>query len=76
MIATISEKVPLMCQLRKTMQRSVVSQVNSICIVSALKLCSLKLCSSEIRNVTYVHAALRAVVHAWHAVVHVAVVHV
>lgn len=32
MSATMSEKVPLMCQLRKTMQRSVVSQVNSICV--------------------------------------------
>ena len=72
--ATISEKVLLMCQLRKTMQRSVVSQVNSIC--HGISNQALQLKHGWDGREAYIHVALVAMVHARHVVVHVAVVHV
>lgn len=72
MSATIREKVPLTCQLRKTMQRSVVSQVNSICVCVSL---GLELYSFGDNSAAYIHVALVAVIHAGHVVVHVTVVH-
>jgi hypothetical protein len=74
MSATINEPVPLTCQLRNTMQRSVVSQVNSIYAdISPLSVLSAWV---GLESAAYVHVALVAMVHAGHVVIHVAVVHV
>jgi hypothetical protein len=68
----MSEPVPEMCQEGKTMQRSVVSQVNNI-----YQMLVIKLSYQAVRNRdAYVHVALGAVAaHARHVVVHVAVIH-
>lgn len=70
----MSDPVPLIRQPRKTIQRSVVSHVNSIyCAQESARAYVVDLEAQCWR--AYVHVAFGTVIHARHAVVHVAVIH-